>query len=71
MKPIGPSALSRRATKVSVAFRSAPAQNDDAARAGEDHHARVVVGLEAQVGLVQGRGRGAVDGVAPVLGGRS
>ncbi len=39
----------------------------DAARAGEHQHARLLVGLEAQVGLVQRRGGGAVDGVAPLL----
>ena len=38
-----------------------------AAGAREHHHARILVGLEAQVGLVQGRRGGAVDGVAPVL----
>ncbi len=39
----------------------------DAARAGEHQHARLLVGLEAQVGLVQRDRGGAVDGVAPLL----
>ena len=52
---------------VSVAFRSAPAQKEIPPAPVSDQHARVVVGLEAQIRLVQRRRRRAVDGVAPVL----
>src|SRR4051812_24367030 len=38
----------------------------DAARAGEDEHARVFVGLETLIPLGQEVGRGAVDGVAAI-----
>ena len=52
VKPSGPSGESSRGANVSIAFRSAPAQNAIAARAGQDEHARVVVGLEALVALL-------------------
>ena len=67
VKPSGPSARSRRDTNVSIAFRSAPGAERHAARAGEDHHARVVVGLEPLVGVGQLGGRGPVDRVAALL----
>ena len=57
MKPIGPPGAS--ASSVSIAFRSAPAQNACVAGAGEHQHARVVVGAEALERLPAARPRSA------------
>ena len=71
VKPIGPSSLISRPCDRGVAFRSAPAQNATLPAPVTTEHPSVLVGLEAQVGLVQRlRGR-PVDGVAAARAGRS
>ena len=67
VKPSGPSGSSRRAGERLDRLEVGAGAERDAARAGEDEHARVVVGLEApRTPVEQPLGGRAVDGVAPV-----
>ena len=67
VKPIGPSADISRPAIVSVAFRSAPAQNDTPPAPVSTITRASSSASKRTIRLVQPRGRIAVDGVAPVL----